>query len=328
MPSTSAAGSKKQGSHSQNQIEPTSAMKLIGQPLAASPVGTDEIWPAEAVREIIESIGSQDIESGIHLGVSEQSWCDQPRRIRRRGKQEWALAATYRASAAHASTRWPRTSRILRGLAESYEQEARREDFRGRAPCRYRIGRGQVGGVLESLGRERLTWPSLARQSTDPPHLSSQHATIGISICWNQVVHWRGHNVRTAQPSEMHIGASTRALPAGTRRVALASATFCVFLALVAQASASPRGSMAIAVRGLPQHQPAVIVVSGPGYRRVVSAARASLRGLRPGVYVLTLRPVVIRRTSARVVAGATAYPAEGATCCPEGSSRDAQALG
>jgi hypothetical protein len=58
--------------------------------------------------------------------------------------------------------------------------------------------------------------------------------------------------------------------------------------------------------------QAASIVANGPRYHRVVTASHASLTGLRPGVYVLTLRPVVIRRTSARVVAGAVAYPSKG----------------
>src|SRR5207248_237228 len=41
----------------------------IGQVLAASPPGTDGIWPAEPVRGVIEAIGSTTIEGGIHVGV-------------------------------------------------------------------------------------------------------------------------------------------------------------------------------------------------------------------------------------------------------------------
>lgn len=95
-------------------------------------------------------------------------------------------------------------------------------------------------------------------------------------------------------------------------RIALVAAVLFAFAATAAQASASTLGSLAITVRGLPKDQHAVVVVSGPRYRHVVSAARTSLKGLQPGVYVLTLRPVVIRHTSGRVVAGATAYPATG----------------
>lgn len=101
--------------------------ELIGQTLAASPPGADGVWPAEPVRTIIESIGSPNIESGIHTGVRNDGGTT-TRGVFDGGKQEWELAATYRDWAARTSTQWPRTSRILRGLAESYEQEARRED--------------------------------------------------------------------------------------------------------------------------------------------------------------------------------------------------------
>jgi len=109
-----------------------------------------------------------------------------------------------------------------------------------------------------------------------------------------------------------HVRACAYAPGSRRRRIALISALLFAFAATAAQASAATRGSLAITVRGLPRDQPAVVVVSGPRYRHVVSTGRASLRGLQPGVYVLTLRPVVIRRASGRVVAGATAYPAKG----------------
>jgi hypothetical protein len=101
--------------------------ELIGQTLAASPPGDDGAWPAKAVRDIIESIGSPNIESGIHIGVRNDRGTT-TRGVFDGGKQEWDLAAMYRAWAECTTTEWPRTSRILRGLAESYEHEARRED--------------------------------------------------------------------------------------------------------------------------------------------------------------------------------------------------------
>jgi excisionase family DNA binding protein len=101
--------------------------ELIGQTLATSPEGQDGVWPAEAVRRIVETVGSRSIESGIHTGVVNDRGFTS-RDVFEGGKQEWALASKYRDWAKRTATDWPRTSRVLRGLAENYEREARRED--------------------------------------------------------------------------------------------------------------------------------------------------------------------------------------------------------
>jgi excisionase family DNA binding protein len=100
---------------------------LIGECIAASPPDGDGVWPAEPVREIIESIGSPQLESGIQTGVLNARGFTN-RGVFDGGKQEWDLAAKYREWATQTGTHSRRTSRILRGLAESYEQDARRED--------------------------------------------------------------------------------------------------------------------------------------------------------------------------------------------------------
>lgn len=41
----------------------------VGRVLSASPEGSDGIWPAEPVRELIEMIGSTRIETGLHTGI-------------------------------------------------------------------------------------------------------------------------------------------------------------------------------------------------------------------------------------------------------------------
>lgn len=99
----------------------------IGQILAASPPGADGIWPAEPVRTIIETIGSPSMETGIHIGVING------RGITTRGpydggEQERNIADRYKHWAQQAAGEWPRTSRILRRLAEEYEREASRHD--------------------------------------------------------------------------------------------------------------------------------------------------------------------------------------------------------
>jgi excisionase family DNA binding protein len=99
----------------------------IGQILSASPLGTDNIWPAEPVRDLLETIGSPSIETGVHLGVINQRGVI-TRGVYEGGQQERALAARYRQWARQTAANWPRTSRVLRGLAESYERQAQHED--------------------------------------------------------------------------------------------------------------------------------------------------------------------------------------------------------
>lgn len=99
----------------------------IGQVLAASPPGADGIWPAEPVRDIIETIGSTSIETGIYTGVVNDRGVTS-RGLFDGGQQERNLAVRYRDLGKQTTGAWPRTSRILRGLAESFERDAQRED--------------------------------------------------------------------------------------------------------------------------------------------------------------------------------------------------------
>jgi excisionase family DNA binding protein len=99
----------------------------IGQLLSGSLPGADGAWPAEAVREVIEMVGSKELDSGLYIGRMNS------RGITSRGPydggdQERALAATYRQWAREVKPQWPRTARVLLQLADSYERDARRED--------------------------------------------------------------------------------------------------------------------------------------------------------------------------------------------------------
>ena len=100
----------------------------IGQVLAQSPMGSDSIWPAEPVRDILETIGSPSMETGVHIGVVNNDLGATTRGVYDGGQQERTLAARYRQWAKQTAGSWPRTSRILRGLAETYEREAQRQD--------------------------------------------------------------------------------------------------------------------------------------------------------------------------------------------------------
>lgn len=99
----------------------------IGQMFSASPAGEDGVWPAEPIRDLVEDIGSRDLETGLHIGRA-NSRGPTSRGALDGGDQEWELARRYREWASVTGTRWPRTTRLLRGLGESYEHEARRWD--------------------------------------------------------------------------------------------------------------------------------------------------------------------------------------------------------
>lgn len=99
----------------------------IGQVLAASPTGTDGIWPAEPVRDIIEAIGSTSLESGLNVGRYNARG-PTSRGIFDGGQQERELAQQYREWSKLTGGRWPRTARVLRMLAETYERDAARAD--------------------------------------------------------------------------------------------------------------------------------------------------------------------------------------------------------
>lgn len=99
----------------------------IGQVLASSPVGSDGVWPAEAVREIIENVRNARIDTGLHIGKTNQRGATS-RGVFDGGDQERVLEQQYREMASKIATRWPRTARILRGIVDSYQQDARRND--------------------------------------------------------------------------------------------------------------------------------------------------------------------------------------------------------
>ena len=100
---------------------------FIGQLLSKAPIGDDEIWPCEPVRELLEQVGSQNIANGFSVGTHNL------RGVTSRGAfdgggQERTLSGEYRRQANEIGARWPTTSGLLRRIAESYEREARWHD--------------------------------------------------------------------------------------------------------------------------------------------------------------------------------------------------------
>lgn len=99
----------------------------IGQLLSASPSDPDGTWPCAPVRDLIETIASDDLDQGLSIGLYNSrgvTW----RNPADGGVQERGLAERYAGLAAAATDRWPRTGAVLRRIAEGYRGEAQRED--------------------------------------------------------------------------------------------------------------------------------------------------------------------------------------------------------
>lgn len=101
--------------------------EVIGEVLAASPIGIDGAWPAEPVRDIIESVRSSRLDTGLAIGRYNQRGVHS-RGLLDGGAQERTLEADYRAWASQIASKWPRTARILRGIADDYAHEAEHHD--------------------------------------------------------------------------------------------------------------------------------------------------------------------------------------------------------
>jgi hypothetical protein len=99
----------------------------IGRVLASSPAEADGVWPARAVREIIESVRSREMELGILVGIQNN------RGVTRRGLldggvQERAIAQQYRNWAKATELEWARTSALLERIALTFEEHGQWHD--------------------------------------------------------------------------------------------------------------------------------------------------------------------------------------------------------
>jgi len=99
----------------------------IGQVLAHYPSGSDEAWPHEALRDLIEELGCEEIEKGIIIGISNGRGVVS-RSIAEGGAQERAIAERYINYARILRDNWPHTARLMKKIADEYEIEACRED--------------------------------------------------------------------------------------------------------------------------------------------------------------------------------------------------------
>jgi transcriptional regulator with XRE-family HTH domain len=99
----------------------------IGEALSGAPRLPDQAWPPEAVCEVIESCGSEAMDSGFEIGIFNSRGVT-VRAPFDGGAQERVLVERFRADAKAAAAFWPRMKNILERLANAYEADARRMD--------------------------------------------------------------------------------------------------------------------------------------------------------------------------------------------------------
>ena len=95
---------------------------MIGTALAASPPDPGDEWPGVAVRDLIEQLRSNDVDTGLIVAVRNQRG-GTSRSPTAGGDQERDLAGTHKAQSRR-FREWPRTAAIFTSLASSYEHEA------------------------------------------------------------------------------------------------------------------------------------------------------------------------------------------------------------
>ncbi|MBC7767426.1 MAG: HigA family addiction module antidote protein [Phycisphaerales bacterium] len=102
-----------------------SADHLIGQLLSNAPLGEDEVWPCEPVRDALEHVTTGPLEGGITIGLLNgrgAQWRGSG------GDQERDEAAKYERYAKALQYTHPRVSRIMRSMADDYLSQAKWQD--------------------------------------------------------------------------------------------------------------------------------------------------------------------------------------------------------
>jgi hypothetical protein len=101
----------------------------IGGLLANSAPGKDRVWPLEAVRDVLEDLGTPTMANGMLVGrlnAQGVTWRGEG------GDQERTIATTYHDWSMRVAAQHPFTARLLTGLANNYERDAEWHDDRSR----------------------------------------------------------------------------------------------------------------------------------------------------------------------------------------------------
>lgn len=99
----------------------------VGEVLARPRAAADGYWPCVAARQLLEDGSYPELRTGLYIGKRNQRgvWT---RGLYEGGVQEQALAEQFQGSARALRARWPATAQLLDELAESYGQDAEKED--------------------------------------------------------------------------------------------------------------------------------------------------------------------------------------------------------
>lgn len=100
-------------------------LQQIGQVLGHSPPDADGTWPGNVVQDLIEEVQLDHIETGLYLFILNSRGVTS-RGLEDGGAQELKLAADYRVKAQDLADIAPRVASLFRGVAASYESDARR----------------------------------------------------------------------------------------------------------------------------------------------------------------------------------------------------------
>ena len=99
----------------------------IGQLLANSPTGSDGLWPCEPVRDLLDSLASNQVGLGFTVGKFNLRGVTS-RGVFEGGESERSLADRYRSDSMKMAPSWPFTAQLLRKLAEDYDLSGRQFD--------------------------------------------------------------------------------------------------------------------------------------------------------------------------------------------------------
>lgn len=102
-------------------------LQQIGQVLGYTPPDADGTWPGAVVRDLLEEVQLDHIETGLYLHIVNSRGLTS-RDPEDGGDQELELAADYRSKAEALADIAPRVAGLFRKIAVSYESEARRNE--------------------------------------------------------------------------------------------------------------------------------------------------------------------------------------------------------
>lgn len=101
----------------------------IGKLLSNTPVGSDDIWPHETIREIFEEFPDDKMINAFIVGKSNKRGLT-TRAYDEGGNQEYALANHYKQDAKALELLFPTTSKILHEMGDDYDRRGKWEDDR------------------------------------------------------------------------------------------------------------------------------------------------------------------------------------------------------